>query len=170
MVIGDPVLFDKNSKQFSKVFTVLQVVKLIHVTSLIIWLGTLFVLIYLINKDLKLINRVDLQQLCRKIYLRIDLPIFILAIGTGIILIACKEVNAKAGWFHMKMTGMLLLVFCDIWTARLISVFKGRPMRRSRILQLVYIASVLLSLSSIYLVRDKEAEWKEKYTKELVLK
>jgi uncharacterized membrane protein len=149
---------------------VLQVVKLIHVASLIIWLGTLFVLIQLITRDLKFINRGDLQRLCRKIYLGIDLPVFILAITTGIILFFCKEANTKAGWFHMKMTGMLLLVFCDIWTARLISVFKKRPLRKNRALQGVYVVSLLLTLSAIYFVRNKEAEWHEKYTKELVQK
>ena len=140
---------------------VIQVVKLIHVASLLIWLGSLCVLIQLIRRGSRWasLSEDSLQELYRKIYLSIDLPFFISAIGTGIFLFLCKDVNAKAGWFHMKMTGMLLLVLCDLWTARTIGIFQKKTLGSARVLQAMYIVALLLTLSAIYVVRDNSMKY-----------
>lgn len=147
----------------------MQVVKLIHITSLLIWLGSLAVLIQLMRNGLRWTSMSgdSVGEVCRKIYLRMDLPFFILTIGTGIFLFLYKDVNAKAGWFHMKMTGMLLLVACDIWVARTIGIYKKKELRCSRLLPLFFAVSLLVALSAIYVVRDI---MNEKYAKLLVQK
>lgn len=81
------------------------------------------------------------------------------ALVTGGILLFINGVDFKAGWFHAKMTGALLLVVSDLWTYKRVSTNKNFSIYPF----LLYLLSLLLVLSSIYMMRKKEEEWFKKY-------
>lgn len=107
--------------------------KLFHLLALFLWLGSLLSLIRLLIE-----GKTPLTSL-RKLYLSVDLPALIAALGFGIALLVLKGADPKAGWFHMKMTFTLVLVGCDLYTAR--SLFK--PSKSSLYFKILYAVTLL---------------------------
>lgn len=123
----------------------MAIVKMIHLLFLFGWMAALLATIVTQN---------------RKIYFGIDLPCMVLALTTGLILLQFATFGSSKGWFHMKITFATLLVITDL----LIGFYKVK------FLNYIAIAALIGVLSSIYLVRNKEAEWKERYQKEFLAK
>jgi uncharacterized membrane protein len=129
---------------------VLQVVKIAHVLSVMLWVGTLFVLLWILRYGPRKLGLQDkeMQTLCKKIYTHIDLPSMVCALGTAALLLVFKEINFKAGWFHMKMTGVLLLISADYLVRKAITSKKTGTVART-----LYTAGVLFALVAIYIFK-----------------
>lgn len=118
----------------------MNLLKIVHIFAIILWLGPLFLL-----QQLSCMATFELK----KLYLRIDVPAMIIALISGGILLYLKGVDMKAGWFHMKMTGVLGLVLIDVWTG--FSLSKARPI--GRICKILYFVFTLLVLYAVYVVK-----------------
>jgi uncharacterized membrane protein len=123
-------------------------IKLLHVLSIIIWMGTLFTL-QLFNSKVS----VAVQEVSKKILSRIDRSALCVSIITGFVLLYLKGVDLKAGWFHMKMTGVIALMAVDFWTGRLI--YSGRACGWG--VRISFYLALLLVLSAIYIVKVRAA-------------
>lgn len=122
----------------------MDVLKVFHLFFLFLWIGSLITLTRFAS-----IN--PILPLFRKAYLFFDLPLMILAVGIGIILLFMKGIPIKEGWFHMKMTFVILLVVVDAMTGRLIF----HPKKRLYF-QLLHITTLLLVLGilvALYILR-----------------
>lgn len=133
--------------------------KLVHVFFIILWIGSLLTLSRLMSKA----SHSDAKEQYKKVYFTLDLPSMIIAIIFGIILLFNVPINFKAGWFHAKMTGAIGLILCDIWLLGGFMCPKRAKKRFSPIHFVITCLVLLLTLSAIYLMRNKEKEWCEKY-------
>lgn len=127
-------------------------VKVIHITSLILWLGTLFVLLFLLAfAGTWWPERVVLQGTVKKMMNRVDLPLMIIAITTGAVLLSFQQsAPFKEGWFHMKMTALLGLVAID----SVLRMYKTSvPQTTARILLGLFVFCLLCALTSIYVIK-----------------
>lgn len=80
--------------------------KLLHLFALFLWLGGLLALLRL--------SVGGGTQALRALYLRVDLPCMVVAIGAGVVLLLHMPEKMKMGWFHLKLTCALGLVVCDV--------------------------------------------------------
>lgn len=94
----------------------MDTLKFFHVLFLFIWVGGLLTLTRLMGYHSKqsIETQLSLGKIYRRMYLFVDLPSMCAAIILGVVLLIFKDINLKAGWFHMKMTFTVLLVVCDI--------------------------------------------------------
>ena len=138
--------------------TVLNAVKMLHVASILFWIGTLFVLQVLMHRQYAWAKQ-SLLPLLKNLYFKIDLPVMFIAIATGGVLLYYNEIDFKAPWFHAKMTGILCLVITDIWLGR--RIVKGKKFYLPTFV--LYVVSLTLVLGAIYMIRDKKEEWFKKY-------
>lgn len=143
----------------------MPIIKLIHLTSLFIWIGSL---IY----TTKLMANLSLEEdsiqekgliFLRKNYFSMHLPAFIIAIISGLALLKFTTFGPKLGWFHSKMTFSSLLILLDIYVMlsrmRLEKEFKQKNNPLKYKLQHVAVILLLVGvLSTIYLMRNKEKE------------
>lgn len=124
--------------------------KLFHVFFLFLWVGGLVALISFLKVGT---NRV----FCRKHYFMLQLPCMIIAVALGIFLLVQSPEKLRLGWFHMKLTGALGLIFCDIWAAKGLSSKGLERAQKSRgsywFMQGCTVLFLLLSLSAIYLIK-----------------
>jgi uncharacterized membrane protein len=150
---------------------ILSIVKLIHVIFVILWLGTLFCILQLmrLSKKAPPVEVDKIASLCRTLYARFDLSFCIGAIASGLLLLFFQENwNYKAGWFHMKMTGVIGLLIIDFLVGRKIrySISEKKPFVHLAGLIISFCLIVLFTFSSIYLMRNKEKEWEERFWKQ----
>ncbi len=140
--------------------TQLAVLKLLHVLFIFIWVGGLLTLTRLMGYHSKQgeLTQLVLGKIYRRIYLFVDFPSMVLAIFLGIAVLVLKEVDLKAGWFHMKMTFTLLLVACDIYTGRHIFLLAKSAVKNSfkyKILHAVTVLCLIAILISIYIFKAR---------------
>lgn len=121
-------------------------IKLVHVLAMSIWVGMLFVLQILNFKPID-----GLQGILKKIYRRFDHLAMLIVLISGFYLLYIKGIDLKSGWFHMKMTGALGLVFVDLWTGR--AIRRGKP--SSKLLFVVFFLSLILIFTAIYVVKAR---------------
>lgn len=91
---------------------------------LFLWVGSLFLLPYLIRQKFEPVYR---------LYTRFQLPLMLLAIFFGIIVLVQNPHKLRSGPFHMKLTAVLGLIACDVYSGRLAYLFSrfGTLKRRS---------------------------------------
>jgi protoporphyrinogen IX oxidase len=142
--------------------------KLLHVFFLFCWIGSLITLTRLgtaLPNDSSFKTQSFLTY--RRVYFMHDLPSMILAILTGIILFIFVPLEWRAGWFHMKLSFVVLLVVCDILTGVTIYRFSKNPSIKSEVLfgwlHMLTLLFLILILFSIYGVRNKEEEIIKRY-------
>ncbi len=132
----------------------LQVIKLLHVLSVMLWMGTLFMLTSLLFRGEQWLGSYSsMQTLCQKIRKHIDLPCMCVAVITALTLVFAGSPDMKGGWFHMKMTGVLMLVGCDIWVSRLIRMPREKIGNKLFWFFCLFAVSVLMTFSAIYLLK-----------------
>ncbi len=94
----------------------MAILKLLHILFVFVWVGTLLMLTrlvaYLPKEEALVRQRVG--DISRRMYLLIDLPSMLLAISLGASVICLKEINWKEPWLHLKLTGVFLLMLCDV--------------------------------------------------------
>lgn len=150
----------------------MTILKLFHVLFLFIWIGSLLSLTrfqgYLSNEEVSVQTR--LAKLCRRMYLIIDMPSMIISIVLGIILFIYTPLKSPLGWFHMKLTFTVGLIICDIICGRMIhKIYKfGFTNARIKYKILHSITALMLIgvLTSIYIVRNKESELRNRIMSE----
>ena len=120
------MFLDSSSLSFLEIFDLISYVyalfmatlKLLHVLFIFIWVGTLLTLSrmmgYLAKEPLLVQQRV--ASLTQRMYLLIDLPSMVIAVGLGLCLLFLKDTNWKAPWLHVKLTLAFLLIVCDLLT------------------------------------------------------
>ena len=81
--------------------------KLFHQFFMIFWLGSLFLMPYLISHKF---------QGAKKLYWRLEFPCMLLSLILGLILLLQHPEKMKNGMFHMKLTCVFILVGLDLWT------------------------------------------------------
>lgn len=144
----------------------MNILKLLHVVIIFIWVGNLLALTrllgYLPKEDSSTQER--LVRIYRRMYLLIDLPAMILAVSLGTTSFILGTTDWHAGWFHMKITFVIFLIVCDILCGRYIFSFKRKQRSAVTFKVLHVLTAVILigALSSIYVVRNKEAEIRAK--------
>ncbi len=106
----------KIKQGLSYFFLMIAILKLLHVFFVFLWMGSLLLLTRFLGYLPKETPSVQLRlaKICRRVYVLVDFPSMLLALTCGILLLFLKEINFKAGWFHMKMTFTLLLIACDL--------------------------------------------------------
>jgi uncharacterized membrane protein len=129
---------------------IVKLVKLFHVFFLTLWLGSFVTLFPLLKAKLS-------GPFLRSRYLNFQLPCMILTILLGIVLLINSPEKLKMGWFHMKLTGALGLIICDLISGKM-ALFKARTgelksKKRTLALQIITILFLLLTLAAIYIVK-----------------
>ena len=92
--------------------------KLLHVLFIFVWIGTLLTLSRLmgyLTKEQPIVQE-RVRALVRRIYLLVDLPSMVIAVGLGISLLFLKDINWKAPYLHMKLTLAFFLIVSDLIT------------------------------------------------------
>ncbi len=90
-------------------------IKLLHILFMIIWVGQLLSLSRLLgyNRKLSVEALKEMVPLYYRMYLFVEVPSMILAIGTGVLLMLNKMEVLKMPYFHLKLTLVGLLVILD---------------------------------------------------------
>jgi uncharacterized membrane protein len=152
----------------------MPLLKLIHVLSLFIWLGSLLTLGRLFLKIKKEQNQLqyELLQIIKKSYFTYELPALIVALLSGLWLIKMAVFGPKLGWFHSKLMFAFFLVLIDLTFLR--SIIRANEdlsfIQKKSKFKLLHIAtyiSLIGVLFSIYFLRNKENEIIERVTKNL---
>jgi uncharacterized membrane protein len=107
-------------------------IKLFHLFFLILWLGTLFLMPYLIQKRF---------EGAKKLYKWLELPSMILALLLGLILLLQNPAKMKIGLFHMKLTAALVLVGIDLFVGS-----RKTLSQRMRVILQVCVAVLLIAI------------------------
>ena len=74
--------------------------------------------------------------------MRVQFPSMLLAIGLGVALLCMNMAKLKIGAFHMKLTAVLCLIGCDLWSGRLAYLFERKGVVLSN--RLLYIVQTLI--------------------------
>ncbi|MDR3623980.1 MAG: CopD family protein [Chlamydiales bacterium] len=147
--------------------------KVFHVLCVFVWVGNLVTLTGLLGYFPKEDEKIQLRlaQICKKIYLMVNIPSLVLVIITGLFLLPQTKFGASLGWFHMKLTFVVLLIVCDLIAGRFIQKLQFHPAaQKSLKYKILHAATVLCLigiLCSIYLVRNKEMEIRSRIKQEL---
>lgn len=147
-------------------------IKLLHVLFIFIWIGSLLTLTrllgYLAKEEPSV--QIRLAKICKKMYFFVDLPSMILSVAFGIIYLYYATFGQSLGWFHMKLTFAVGLIVCDIICGKMIfNLGKKNPKSALKYKILHGVTALLLigTLASIYLVRNKEAEIRQRVAQEI---
>jgi uncharacterized membrane protein len=128
------------------------ILRFLHVFSNYIWMGA-FLLIgaYLANRKQEL--TLNEANTIHRLYYKFELPGLIGAITFGVLLIFLSpSVNMKAGWFHLKLTSVFLLLLLDLfWFRRQLSPCQlfgqnGRGIFIPRVLGGLFFVATLVSI------------------------
>lgn len=90
----------------------MALLKLSHLFFVFLWLAGLITVSWLFAHQRKASR--ELAGLLKRLYLSLQLPSMILAIGTGVLLFVLKGIGFKVPWIHLKLTCVLLLVVWDL--------------------------------------------------------
>lgn len=105
--------------------------KMFHLLFIIIWMGTLLTLTRLLGYHVKLDEATQLKmaKVYKRIYNFVDMPSMIAAIILGLFLLMTKasSMDLSQGWFHMKMTFVVLLVVVDVACGKWIQQLELTP-------------------------------------------
>jgi putative membrane protein len=133
--------------------------KFFHVFFVILWMGSLFVITHLLtylSKEEALFQR-KLSKIYHRLHAWVDLPAMCVVLGLGLFLAFTKGVDFKAGWFHMKMTFMLVLVTCDLTTFFSLRKLNLNEMpyqgKRFKVIYWITIFALLGVMASLYIVK-----------------
>ena len=142
----------------------MSIIKLLHVFLIFTWIGSLISLT-------RIIQCADSENglknlLFKKVYMCVELPSMLGAIVLGFVLVCWNGINFKAGWFHMKMTFAIALVFCDLLLLRTFLTKKSLK-RGIYILQTSVVLFLFAVLFSIYVMKPLNA-WQKKNTNPIV--
>ncbi|HXF29606.1 MAG TPA: CopD family protein [Chlamydiales bacterium] len=100
-------------------FSAMNWIKLFHLFFVILWIGSLFVMPYLLLQKF---------EGAKKLYWRLQFPCMIAAISLGVYLLIQNPVRMKIGFFHMKLTAVCFLIGLDLWIGKM----ANRPAAISR--------------------------------------
>ncbi len=128
-----------------------QILKMLHMFFLIAWIGSMLCMPFLLLFTQE-------RTALRKLYLRYQLPALLLTVIFGIALFIILPKHLKAGWFHMKMTGVIGLIITDSCMRFELhrSIYRRK---RWIVLQVSTILFLFTILGAVYGLRDKQAEW-----------
>lgn len=116
--------------------TLVALLKITHITGLIIWMGGLIVLPSLFRGRMHFIERSeemhDWHRLTRAMFVGVMSPAALVAIGSGAALIFAREVYTE--WMALKFAMVGMLVMLHVWAGHVIlSIFaEGRRYPRWR--------------------------------------
>ena len=134
--------------------------KMTHLLFLFVWIGSLLTLTLLTGYFKQ--N----TPIYRRLYLMVDLPAMLIAIITGLVLFNFNSFEGSRGWLHMKLTFALLLILCDILTGIQLKNLILKSLR-FKCLHAAILLCLIGTVSSIYLVRNKEGEIRTRFEREL---
>ena len=140
-------------------------IKVIHVLAVFMWIGCMVSLTHWMNYYMKQepIFQANLSKMFYRTYHYVEFPAMCLVVITGLILLTQLELAPKGGWFHMKLTFAFLLIICDMVIGSGVrKMSKGLAKGSGRAYRALHIAVTLCLvgiLVSVYVVRDKKAEW-----------
>jgi putative membrane protein len=147
-------------------------IKAFHVFFMIAWVGQLMVLLRLLAKhdDQPEEAKLKLGEFYSRAYNFGQLPAMILALTFGLVLISQVNLAYKPGWFHMKIFMIMVLVGCDQICAKWVgAISRGHTPPKARAAHALHGVTGLTIIAiviSVYVVRDKEGEMKEKWLAE----
>ena len=94
----------------------------------------------------------SLYRMWKRSYLFIDLPSMLLTIASGVLLVIFFKPDAfKQGYFHLKMTAVVILIICDVTLGFKIL----RRKKGSFLLHGIAALCLLLILFAIYILKFK---------------
>jgi putative membrane protein len=140
---------------------IMPFLKLLHILFVFVWMGSFLTLTRLMGYQSKEEEFTQLRfaRIYKRMYLFVDLPSMILAIGLGVALLVLKGVDFKAAWFHMKMTFVVFLLICDFLMGRSIFHLTKKPIKGSgvkyKILHGVTALCLIAILFSIYVLKQQ---------------
>lgn len=146
--------------------------KIVHLFFVFVWIGSLLILSRLLTYFHRETPEVQtrLALIFRKMYLFVDLPSLILTVVSGLILFTLTTFGPSLGWFHMKITFVLLLIVADIFLGKEIIKLQTKPITgkevRYKILHYIIVLFLIGTLCSIYAVRNKTQEIKDRFAQE----
>lgn len=145
----------------------MAILKVLHLLSIFFWVGNLLTIsgvLVFFPKDDKVQS---LAKTLKKIYFFSDLPAMIITLLTGLFLFLQVTFEGSLGWFHMKLTFVAILIILDqILRSFLQKLEVSSSDIKYKILHIAIILSLIGLLSSIYLVRKKESEWRTRFKRE----
>lgn len=139
-------------------------VKALHVLFVFIWVGNLLALTRLMGYHVKEDpdTQLRLGRLYRRMYYLVGLPSLVLALTFGLISLMNVDWSYKTGWFHMKLTFVVLMFLADAAVAGFVKKLSVSPDKSRGVPYKVAHGIVGIALigilCSVYLVRDKEGE------------
>lgn len=146
-------------------------IRALHVLCVVTWVGNLFALTRLLATYPKLSKEAQkpVLELCQKMSRFIGFPTMCGAVTFGMILIADVNFGYKPGWFHMKLTFILVMIICELMAGRFVaSLSEGISFGNALRAKLVHIFSgiaLIGIISSLYIVRDREGEVLDRHQK-----
>lgn len=104
----------------------MYILKMLHILFMIIWVGQLLFLTRFLGYSRKTSPEAfkEMIPLCVRMYFYIELPSMLLALSSGILLLAQKTHLLKMPYFHLKLTLVSLLVLTDLYLGK--SVYRLR--------------------------------------------
>lgn len=128
--------------------------KVLHLLFLFLWMGSLLILTRLAASAFSEEEFVQKRflALCRRFYLRVELPAMLFALVTGIAFFFYKGVSFKQGWLHMKLTFAFILVVTDILFGRALIAEKKSALK-FKIFHIIAAFSLLAILISVYILK-----------------
>src|SRR3954468_19364438 len=122
--------------------------KFFHFLFLFIWVGSLLSL----NCLLGYFSQEKKDPRLRSMYFFVDLPSMVVAVICGIFLFILKGAHFNEGWFHMKLTFIILLVITDIITGRTICRLKDGEGKKFKFkilhgLTILFLIGILFSVT-----------------------
>ena len=128
----------------------------LHVISIILVIGTLFVQSLSVVFRLRLSNQVQIegvQSVQRRVHQLIYYPVLVVAVASGTYLALLQErfSNPGNGWLHTKITLLLILIILGFVSGRQIM---NNDLRKPQAL-LVHILVFIVSVAMIYLAQFK---------------
>lgn len=132
-------------------------VKVFHFVFVFIWVGSLMTLTRMMMKHNSYTEEVKevMVNLYSRFYNFAQLPSMIIAVTLGMILIGQLDQSKNLGWFHMKLTLAMSMIFCDILCHRFIQRMRegsGNP-RMAHVLHGVSGLLVVGIAVSLYVLR-----------------
>ncbi|MCB1135413.1 MAG: CopD family protein [Chlamydiia bacterium] len=142
----------------------MAIIKMLHVLCVFIWVGNLLMLSRFMGYHVKEDEGTQLRMaaLYRRMYYFIGMPTMCLAVFFGLILLSGVDLSYKPGWFHMKLTFILVMIVLDTMCGRMVSKLSEAADRsrgiKYKIFHGVTGLTLIAILVSLYVVRDRDGE------------
>ena len=143
----------------------MDIIKTIHVLSVFVWVGNLLALTRMLGYHFKESKETQqsLIKWYKKMYYYVGLPSMIVSICLGLVLISKVNFAYNPAWFHIKLTVVMCLIMCDLMLGKKIRNLENQTIvskgRFFTVLHGCVGLSLILTLTSLYIIRDPIGEW-----------